>query len=542
MHFDINHLPNDTRKMQNIVRSLIDSTAKLEAEKNSLQLEKSELQNAWKLEKVRLEDIINQLKLQLAILKAQHFGSSCEKNKKQIEDLETRIEDHELTLGINSSSEQETSSKEKSESIKPTRQKLPEHLPREEIILDTDSNCKSCNSTNLRKFSEDVCERLEYKPASFIVQKYIRPRVICKDCQEIMQADPVSAGIDKGKAGPGLLAHVLVQKYSYHLPLYRQSLMYKSEGIDLSRSTMAGWVYSCSQLLAPLVEEIQKHVFASDHIHGDDTSVRVLAPSLGKTKTGRLWTYVVDGRPHGSDVAPAACYFYSDNRGGINPLSHLKDYKGVFHADAYAGYNKLYADSEGIKTDIVEAGCWAHMRRKFYEVTIGSKNAVIAQEVIDQVSKIYKIENDVRGLDPGKILSVRAEYSKKLVDELFESFKKVGSDLPQKGATKKAINYALNNESALRYFLQDGKAQIDNNIAERAVRGIAVGRKNWLFAGSDRGGASAANIYTILETAKLNGIDPWKYLNKVLLVIQDYNSKKLAELLPWNIILENNLK
>jgi hypothetical protein len=354
----------------------------------------------------------------------------------------------------------------------------------------------------------------------------------------MVQAYAPSKAIDKGKPGAGLLAHILVQKYCNHLPLYRQSAMYAREGVEISRTTMAGWAGQCAKLLEPIAIAIQQFVFSGKQIHGDDTPVRVLAPGIGKTKTGRIWTYVLDGRPHGDKSPAAVCYFYSPDRKGERPLEHLKDFTGVLHADAYAGYDQLYISDEKSVAKIEEAACWAHMRRKFYEVTVANDKANIAVAILEQIGEIYSIEADIRGLEPDKRLEERLKKSKVLVEKLFVGFRKAYDQLPKKSSTAKAIAYALNHQKALMKFLDNGKIEIDNNAAERAMRSIALGRKNWLFAGSDNGGHTAAIIYSIIETAKLNNINPWKYLQKVLATIQDHKANKIADLLPWNIILE----
>lgn len=268
------------------------------------------------------------------------------------------------------------------------------------------------------------------------------------------------------------------------------------------------------------------------HIHGDDTIIKVLAPELGKTKTGRLWVYVRDGVNHNSNSPAAICYFYSPDRKSIRPQEHLKNFKGIFHADAYPGYDKLYKENK-----ITEAACWAHMRRKFYEVTIANDKANIANEILVRIQNIYKIEEEIRGYPPNERLKNRQERSKSLTNDLFKRFKDLKNKLPAKSITAKAIAYALNNEEALKRFLDDGKIEIDNNAAENAMRPIALGRKNWLFAGSDNGGNTAANIYTINETCKINNVNPQKYLTKVFDVIQDYKVGDIAELLPWNVKL-----
>jgi transposase len=493
------------------------------------------------------------LQEQLVILKAKRFGKSSEKLNKeideQIDEIEHRLEESEFLseelaqiIGKdgdeekddeNGAAETQTHPKQR-----PKRKKLPEHLERTNVVLTPDPICKNCGSEKFRTISEDISEVLEYIPSSFKVIRNIRPRCACINCETIVQAYPASGVIDKGKAGPGLLAHILVQKYCNHLPLYRQSQIYEREDIELSRSTMAGWASGCARLLQPLCGELKESIFSASQIHSDDTPVKVLAPGSGKTKLGRIWAYVRDGRPYGDVTPPAVCYFYSPDRKAERPESHLKDFKGTLHADAYSGYNKVYISDNNPEAKITEAACWAHTRRKFYEVAIANDKASIANDALEQISKIYKIEEEIRGIDPEERHKRRQGEPKDLVQKLFISWKKFVRELPKKSSTARAISYALNNEVALMRFLDDGKIEIDNNAAERAMRSIALGRKNWLFAGSDRGGETAAVMYSLIETAKLNNINPWKYLQKVLTLIQDHKSTKIAELLPWNLKLE----
>jgi transposase len=497
MNIDLKNLPSDTDLLHQIIADLVHINVSLEE--------------------------------QLKLLKAKRFGKSSEKLEKQIEELELRIEINELDKDLEVTQKQQNRSR---------RLKIPDHLPREDVVLNPDSQCPDCGGQDFRKIDDDTSETLEYVPSSFKVIRHIRPRCACTNCEKIIQAFAPSKAIDKGKAGSGLLAHILVQKYCNHLPMYRQSQIYEREGVEISRNTMTGWAKQCSALFTSLIDELKKSVFASELLHGDDTPVKVLAPGLGKTKTGRIWTYVRDGRPCGDKTPPAVIYYYSPDRKGIRPEEHLKDFSGVLHADAYAGYNKLYISGDNPDATITEAACWAHARRKFYEITVANEKANIAISVLEQISEIYKIESDIRGLAPDQRLKHRQQYSKKLVDELFANLKKYRDKLSKKSSTVKAINYAMNNQVALMRFLENGQIEIDNNAAERAMRSIAIGRKNWLFAGSDQGGHIAANIYSLIETAKLNNINPWLYLEKVLDSIQDYNSNKLHELLPWNIKLE----
>jgi transposase len=523
MILDLKNLPNDTALLHQIITDLVDALTRERAE---LDLKKAEL----------------------ALIKAKLYGKSSEKLKKQAEELEQQIEEAESQLAQdlpNQAQDEPEDDQSDEESVssttpknKPKRKKLPEHLERQEVMLNPDPKCASCGGEKFRTIGNDRSETLEYIPSSFKVISYTRPRCACRSCDTIVQSHPPSAAIDKGKAGPGLLAHIMVQKYCNHLPFYRQSQMYEREGIELSRSTMASWAGQISRLLKPVIEQLKIEIFASKVVHGDDTPIKVLAPGTGKTKTGRLWTYVRDGRNHGDQTPPAVCYFYSPDRKAERPASHLQGFSGVFQADAYGGYDQLYICDENNIAKILEAACWAHSRRKFYEVTVGTTNSNIAFRVLEQISEIYQIEEEIRGLGPDARKDARQARSKLLVVQLFADFKKSVTQLPAKSPTAKAINYCLNNQVALMRFLDDGRIEIDNNAAERAMRTVALGRKNWLFAGSDEGGETAADMYSLIETAKLNGINPWKDLATVLAVIQDYNSAKLSELLPWNIKLE----
>ena len=486
-------------------------------------------------EKEKLIEENIRLNEQLKILRAKEYGKSSEKVKKQIKELEQKIEENEIELKLKSDRKAGVSDKEKNIN-KTKRQKFSEDIEREEIIIEAPRKCPECNGEEFRKISDDVSEKLKYIPAKYVVTKYVRPRCVCKNCETVVQAEMPTVGIEKGNAEFGLLANILIQKYDDHLPLYRQSEILERAGIEISRPTMAGWVAYGAGLLSNIADEIRKYVFGSSEIHGDDIPIKVLEPGLGKTRIGRIWTYVLDGRPHGSEVPPAVCYFYSPDRKGERPASHLESFTGTLHADAYAGYKSLYKSDKYPDNEITEAACWAHTRRKFYEITLANPEAAIANQVLEVIGKLYKAEEEIRRLSSEERKEKRQTDSKELVEDLFDSFKKVLSKLAQKGSTALAIKYALNNEIALKRFLEDGKIEIDNNAAERALRVVAVGRKNWLFAGSNEGGKAAANIYTIIESAKMNGLNPEAYLKKVMSEILDYNSQKLHELLPWNIV------
>jgi transposase len=381
----------------------------------------------------------------------------------------------------------------------------------------------------LRHFGEDVAEILEYIPANFKVVRHVRPKFSCKECERVVEAPAPARTIERGLAGPGLLAHVLVAKYADHLPLYRQSEIYAREGVELDRSTLAGWVGAASELLAPLVDAVRKHVISASKLHADDTPVPVLAPGNGKTKTGRLWTYVRDDRPAGENTAPAVWFAYSPDRKGEHPKQHLTNFQGALQADAYAGFHHLYEGGA-----IYEVACWAHARRKFHDIH-AIHASPITTEALTRIGALYGIENDVRGKPAELRREIRQTRAQPLLDDLHRWLEQSLRTLSTKSETAGAIRYALAHWRALTRYVDDGRLEIDNSAAERALRAVALGRKNYLFAGSDSGGERAAAIYSLVGSAKLNGLDPELYLRQVLTRIAEHPVNRIDELLPWNL-------
>jgi transposase len=485
------------------------------------------------------EALIEHLQLVIAKMKREMFGPRSERSQRLIDQMELQLEELAAAAG-------EEATRAAGVQVQgftrrqATRRNFPDHLPRRRIVYPAPISCPCCGGSKLSKIGEDVTETLDVVPRQWFVTEHVREKFSCRSCETISQPPAPFHAIARGFAGPSLLAMMLVEKYANHQPLNRQSEQYAREGIELSVSTMADHVGACAATLTPLCELIKAHVFAAERIHGDDTTVPVLAKV--KTRTGRIWTYVRDDRPFAGADPPAAAFFYSPDRAGVHPERHLAGYCGILQADAYAGFNTVYKPDRKPGA-ITEAGCWAHARRKLFELAdIASKARTqkpttispIAFEAVQKIDVIFMLERSINGLSPAERVAARRRDIAPLVDGLIDWMKRERARLSRHNEVAKAMDYMLKRIDVFTRFLDDGRICLSNNAAERVLRGIALGRKSWLFAGSDRGGKRAAVMLTLIHTAKLNDVDPQAWLADVLTRIADHKITELAALLPWN--------
>jgi transposase len=489
------------------------------------------------------EALIAHLKLAIEKLRRELYGTRSERKARLLDQMELKLEELEAAASEDELAARAAATETVAafERKRPSRRPFPDHLPRERVVVASPQTCPCCGSTRLSKLGEDVTETLEVIPRRWKVIQTVRERFSCRDCETITQPPAPFHVTPRGFAGPNLLATILFEKFGQHQPLNRQSERYGREGIDLSVSTLADQVGACATALRPLYGLIEAHVLSAERLHGDDTTVPILAK--GKTVTGRIWTYVRDDRPFGSRAPPAALYYASRDRAGAHPERHLRGFCGILQADAYSGYNRLY-DAGRPQGAITPAFCWAHARRQFFELADiaanprRGKNAVvispIALEAVRRIDALFEIERVINGRSAAERLEVRGEQSAPLVADLEVWLRDQRSRLSRSAAVAEPIDYMLRRWPSFARFLEDGRVCLSNNAAERALRGFALGRRSWLFAGSERGADRAAAIATLIMTAKLNQVDPQAWLADVLARIAEHPTQRLHELLPWN--------
>lgn len=475
------------------------------------------------------EAMVAHLKLLIAKLRHERFSASSERSRKLLDQMELQLEELEAAATEDEMAAPPPAMSERSARRRPVRGSLPAHLPRERVVLPSPSACPCCGG-RLSKLGEDVTETLEVVPRQWKVVQTVREKFACCACEAITQPPAPFHPIARGRAGPQLLATILEAKFGQHLPLNRQSESFAREGVELDVSTLADWVGACTATLSPLVALLRAHVLAGERLHADDTTVPVLA--TGRTTTGRLWVYVRDDRPLAGPAPPAALFHYSPDRKAEHPRRHLTGWQGILQADAYAGFNELYAPDRQ-PGPVTEAGCWAHARRKFFDLAELGR-APLAVEAVRRIDVLFAIERDLNSLPAGERLAQRQQRSALPLAELEAWMREARTKLSRHSDVARAMDYMLTRWESFARFLGDGRIDLSNNAAERALRGIAIGRKAWLFAGSDRGGERAAAIYSLITTAKLNDVDPRAWLADVLARINDHPAARLHELLPWN--------
>jgi len=534
MPLTLDQLPDDIAELK---RLLLATSAELAAAKNGL---------------IITQLTIEKLKAQIAKLRREKFGASSERIERTLAQLELALEEAETAKAeaIAAQSQQpdpeaanaEPQLAENAKPEKKKRRQLPPELPRRDVVHMPAGVCKTCGGAELRKVGESVTEVLRYVPGHFEVDRHVRPACSCRKCETMVQAPMPELPIPRGMVDASFLAHIAVAKFCDHLPLYRQSEIYARAGLDIDRSQLAEWLGHVAWLLKPLVELIAKHVMAGRVIHADDTPVDVLAPGTGKTKTGRLWVYLRDERPHAGNAPPAVLYRYTPDRKGEHCRAELADFTGWLHADGYAGFGRLYEIAGARTADaallhgpprVAEVACWSHVRRGFWDEWASHKSA-IAKQALDRIGALFDIERPIAGHSPDIRRAVRQRTARPRIDELATWLDEQLMKLPGKSDLAGAIRYARSRWGALTRYLDDGRLEISNNAAENQIRPAALGRKNWLFCGSDAGGERAAAFYTLVRTARLNGLEPEAWLTDVIARIGTHPIKRLAELLPWN--------
>jgi len=492
------------------------------------------------------EAMIKHLRLEIAKLRREQYGRSSEHRARLIDQMELQLEELEAAATedeLVAEMVARTTPVAGVQRRRPARKPFPEHLPRERVVIQAPSFCTCCGSDRIVKMGEDVTDTLEVISRQWKVVQSVREKFTCRHCEKISQAPAPFHPTPRGWAGPNLLATILFEKFGQHQPLNRQAERYAREGVELSLSTLADQVGACAAALEPVHALIREHVLKAGRLHGDDTTVPLLAK--GGTKTARLWTYVRDDRPFAGGAPPAALFHFSRDREMVHPNRHLAGWQGVLQADAYGGYNDLYRDDRD-PGPVQSALCWSHARRKFFELADIKGNvrkgkpahdiSPVALEAVTRIDALFDVERQISGLDATSRLAARQRQSRPLVEELHHWMRTERDTMSKHNPVAKAIAYVFKADrwEAFTRFLEDGRICITNNAAERALRCVALGRKSWLFAGSERGGDRAAFMYSLIVTAKMNDIDPQAWLADVLARLPDMTASQVPTMLPWN--------
>ncbi|EAQ02572.1 hypothetical protein OB2597_17687 [Pseudooceanicola batsensis HTCC2597] len=531
-------MPDATSEIARLRAALAASEARAETAENELAQARAVVSTS--------EAMIKHLKLEIAKLRREQYGHSSERRARLIDQMELQLEELEAAATedeLAAEKAAKTTSVAGFQRRRPVRKPFPEHLPRERVVIEAPSSCACCGSERIVKMGEDVTETLEVIPRRWKVIQTVREKFTCRHCETISQPPAPFHATPRGWAGPNLLATILFEKFGQHQPLNRQAERYAREGVDLSLSTLADQVGACAAALEPIHALIRNHVLQAERLHGDDTTVPLLAK--GGTRTARLWTYVRDDRPFAGGAPPAAVFHFSRDREMTHPNRHLAGWQGILQADAYGGYNDLYRGDRD-PGPASSALCWSHARRKFFELADIKENArkkkpahdisPVALEAVKRIDAIFDIEREINGLDAGSRLEVRQLRSRPLVDDLHDWMHSERDTMSKHNPVAKAITYMFKKDrwEAFTRFLDDGRICLTNNAAERALRGVALGRKSWLFAGSERGGDRAAFMYSLIVTAKMNDVDPQAWLADVLARLPEITASRVPDLLPWN--------
>ncbi|MGB3929981.1 MAG: IS66 family transposase [Sphingobium sp.] len=515
MRFDLDRLPTDPVLLQKMLREMAEI----------MELERAELGAAKQT--VKAQGLtIEKLEHRLARLLRVQFGRSSEK----MDIAQLRLMFEEVDAPEPANDDAPAASNAKPTRKAGTRAPIPLHIPRETTQhLPEPCGCGGSETV----ICEDVTEVLDYVPACFRVLRHVRPRIACRSCETIRQAPAIDLPLPKVMASSALLAHLVVSRFVDHQPWHRQSVILRRQGVEIDRDVMGRWSRKLAWLMAPLGERLLVHILEAPKIHGDETPVTLLQGEDG-SHTAYFWVYLRDGRSSGDMSPPAVAFRFTTGRGGKHPAAHLAGYRGYLQADGYAGYNALYHDPKTkVPRGVIEVGCWAHSRRKFTDILEKNPSPVAAEAVV-RISELFAIERDIKGAPPDERRRVRQQLALPKLAALRPWLHAQMQGLSSDSALAKACRYPLNRWAVMVRYCEDGLLEISNNLVENALRGVALGRRNWMFVGSTKGGDASALFYSLAETCRLNGVEPEAWFTDVIERIGNHPINRIDELLPWN--------